>query len=86
MRPFLLNDIFSMPKMTECEEDLSVHVRDATQVNSFERSRLDQETTLSLDFKVEYLEDFRSDRIVSSRLFPALRIGVDQQSSETDVQ
>jgi hypothetical protein len=45
---------------------------------------MDQGIRLHLDFNVGYLLDFDSDRSMPSRSFPALRIFIDQHSSDTD--
>jgi hypothetical protein len=48
--------------------------------------RLDQENTLSIDFKAGYIEDFLSDRILPSRSLPTARSVIYQHSSQAGIQ
>jgi hypothetical protein len=51
-----------------------------------EGNKLDQGRRLSVDFKVEVYEDFRSDGIEPGRSKAAASIIVCQQSSESDIE
>jgi hypothetical protein len=56
--------IFSMEKIIEAKQDLLFHALGTTLVKYSDESILDQRIRLSIDFKVEDFQDFRSDRIV----------------------
>jgi hypothetical protein len=73
-------------KIIAVECDLLFWASRAPLANYFEFFQFDRGTKRLMPFKIASLEDFHSDRIMGSRLFPAPRIFVYQQSSETDVQ